>query len=60
MTPGRRPAVARVDDVTIAETVREALAIHVAARCRDPDFQKRLEQRLESDAAVLRELRKGG
>lgn len=52
--------VARVDEVAIAAVIREALQNHVTARGSDPDFQRRLEERLGEDREVLERFRRSG
>lgn len=52
-------AVARTDGVPISEAVREAIERHIAERKADPDFQKRLKQRLEDDQKTLERLATG-
>jgi predicted DNA-binding protein len=49
-------AVARADEMPVAEAVREAIDSHIAARRADEDFQKRLKRRLEEDREVLERL----
>lgn len=49
-------AVARADDMPVAEVVREAIDNHIAARRADRDFQERLKKRLEEDREVLERL----
>jgi hypothetical protein len=48
--------VARVDGVPASELIREAIAVHLAARRADPDFQARLRERIEADQQILRRL----
>jgi predicted DNA-binding protein len=50
-------AVARTDEVTVSEAVREAIDGHIATRRSDPDFQNRLKTRLEEEHALLKRLR---
>jgi predicted DNA-binding protein len=49
-------AVARTDDMPVAEAVREAIQRHIEARRSDHDFQERLKKRLEEDQEVLKRL----
>jgi post-segregation antitoxin (ccd killing protein) len=49
-------AVARTDGVPISDAVRAAIATHIATRQADPDFQRRLKQRLREDRQVLERL----
>jgi predicted DNA-binding protein len=49
-------AVARADSMTISDVVREAVDKHIAERRADPEFQKRLMERMEADRRVLEQL----
>jgi Ribbon-helix-helix protein, copG family len=49
-------AIARVENVPIAEEVRHALAEYIAAKRRDREFQARLRASLERNQEVLRRL----
>lgn len=49
-------AIARVDDVPLSGAIREAIAMHVAARRDDRDFQERLARTLEEDREILERL----
>lgn len=49
-------AVARVDEMSISDVVREAIDKHVAKRRADPDFQTALQKRMEADRIVLERL----
>lgn len=49
-------AVARTDEMTISDAVREAVAKHIAERRTDPEFQRRLKERLEEDRRILEQL----
>ena len=51
-------AVARADGMTISDTVREAVEKHIAERCIDPAFKKRLTTKLERDREVFERLAK--
>jgi len=51
-------AVARTDDVPIAEAIREAIQHHITARRADHDFQKRLRHLLQEDRKVFKRLSK--
>lgn len=53
---GDAAAVARTDDQSMSEFVREAIKSHIASRRADQDFQKRLARRLEEDRATLESL----
>lgn len=49
-------AIARVEGLPVAEVIRTAIAEHIEARRKDPDFRERLRQRLEEDQLVLQKL----
>jgi hypothetical protein len=49
-------AIARIDEVSISDAVREAIDKQIAAKRSDKDFQARLKKRLEEDQEVLRRL----
>lgn len=49
-------AVARVDGVPVSEAVRTAIAQHIEARRRDPEFQARLRRIREEERVVLERL----
>ena len=49
-------AVARTDDMPIAETIRAALRHYIAVRCADPEFQGRRKERMEHELRVLEDL----
>jgi ribosomal protein S15P/S13E len=49
-------AVARVDDVAVAEEVRAAITAHLEARRKDAQFQKRLRASLERNRKLLERL----
>lgn len=49
-------AVAQADGMTISDTVREAVEKHIADRCTDPAFKKRLTRKLEKDREVFERL----
>lgn len=48
--------VARVDGSPVSEVIRDAIASHIAARRADPEFQRRLRERIEADRNILRRL----
>ncbi len=48
--------LARVDGVSVAEEVRDAIAARVEAKRNDPDFQDRLGRLMEQERAVLERL----
>jgi len=49
-------AIARIENVPVAEEVRRALAEHIAARRKDKAFQARLKASIERNAEILRRL----
>jgi len=49
-------AVARTDDMSVSEAIREAIADHIAIRRADKAFKDRLKKRLEEDREVLERL----
>jgi ribosomal protein S15P/S13E len=49
-------AVARVDNVAVAEEVRAAITAHLEARRKDEQFQKRLRASLEQNQKLLERL----
>jgi len=49
-------AIARVDDVPLSASIREAIAAHVASRREDSDFRKRLTRRMNEDREILERL----
>jgi hypothetical protein len=51
-------AIARVEKVSISETIRAALYSYIALRRADTDFQQRLRKRMEEDLAVIERLAK--
>jgi len=53
-------AVARADEMTVSDAVREAVGKHIAERRADPDFQNRLKERMEETRAVMERLAAGG
>ncbi len=52
--------VARADETTISEVVREAIGKHIATRASDPEFQKQIKKKLEEDLATVRRLAEWG
>jgi predicted transcriptional regulator len=52
-------ALARVDGVHVSELVREAIENYMARRASEKGFKERLQQRLEEDWKVLKQLREG-
>ena len=49
-------ALARVDGVSLNETIKQALTEAVARRRQDPVFKKRLRRIIEEDRALLERL----
>jgi predicted transcriptional regulator len=49
-------AIARVENVPVAEEVRRALAEYIADKRRDEEFQARLQASLERNQEILRRL----
>jgi predicted transcriptional regulator len=50
--------VARADDQTVTEVVRNAIDAHIEARRRDKDFKERLRRRHEQERALYERLSK--
>lgn len=48
--------VARADESTISEVVREAIGKHIATRSGDPEFQKRVRERMEASRKIMERL----
>lgn len=51
-------ALAQIEEKPIADIVREAIANHVERRKRDPRFQKKLQESLDRNRAILKRLSK--
>ena len=49
-------AVARVENITLSEAVRRAIAEHVAAKRADHEFQERLDRFMSENQAILERL----
>jgi predicted DNA-binding protein len=49
-------AVARAEEKTISDVVREAVGQHIAELRKDREFKERLAKRLEEDREVLERL----
>jgi predicted transcriptional regulator len=49
-------AVARVENITVSEAVRRAVAEHVAAKRGDREFQERLDRFMSENQAILERL----
>lgn len=51
-------AVASIDDVSINEEIRQAIASHIEARRADPEFRRRLQASIERNREILERLAK--
>jgi hypothetical protein len=49
-------AIARIENVPVAEEVRKALAAHIATRRKDRAFQARLRASMERNSEILKRL----
>jgi len=49
-------AVARVDNMSVSDAARAAIEDRIAQRRADKDFQKRLQQTIRENQAVLKRL----
>jgi hypothetical protein len=49
-------AVSRIDGVSTAESVRQAIVAHVESRRNDPEFQGHLRAIIEQDREILERL----
>jgi hypothetical protein len=49
-------AIAGVDEVSINEEIRQAIAAHIEARRQDADFRKRLEASIVRNREILERL----
>ena len=49
-------AIAGVDEVSVNEEIRRAIAAHIEARRRDVDFRNRLEASIERNKEILERL----
>lgn len=49
-------AIAGVDEVSINEEIRRAIASHIEVRRQDGEFRKRLKASMERNAAILERL----
>jgi hypothetical protein len=49
-------AIAGVDELSVNEEIRRAIAAHIEARRRDTDFRKRLEASIERNKEILERL----
>jgi predicted DNA-binding protein len=48
--------VARVEGATVSEVVRKAVRKHIDTRTSDPEFQRRVKEKLEEDIATFKRL----
>lgn len=48
--------VARADDKSLTDTVRDAIDLHIEARRKDEAFKERLRQRHETERALYERL----
>jgi predicted DNA-binding protein len=49
-------AVAAVDDIPVAEVVRDAIDAHIEARRKDQDFKARLKRSVKENNDILERL----
>lgn len=49
-------AVARIEDITVSEAVRQAIAEHVQAKRADRAFQARLDRFMHENQSILERL----
>lgn len=49
-------AVAKVEGVTVSEVVREAVRKHIDTRSGDPEFQRRVRERMEESLKIMERL----
>ena len=49
-------AVARVDGVSVAEEIRQAITVQIAKRREDEEFRARLRQSIQDNQKVLERL----
>jgi hypothetical protein len=49
-------AIAGIDDVSINEEIRRAIAAHIEARRQDADFRKRLQASIKRNKEILERL----
>lgn len=49
-------AIAGVDEVSINEEIRRAIAAHIEVRRQEADFQKRLQASIERNREILERL----
>lgn len=51
--------VARVEDKTVSEVIREAIAAYIDHRQADLEFRVRLKERIVADQKILKRLERG-
>jgi len=49
-------AIAGVDEVSVNEEIRRAIAAHIEARRQDADFRKRLQASIDRNKEILERL----
>ena len=49
-------AIAGVDEISINEEIRRAIAAHIEARRQDADFRKRLQDSIDRNKEILERL----
>lgn len=49
-------AIARIDEATVSEEIRDAINDRIAARRADKEFQRRLREHMDRHASVLERL----
>jgi hypothetical protein len=49
-------AVARIDDISVSDAVREAIVAHVERRRGDVEFRERLQRFMDEEREVLERL----
>jgi len=48
--------VARTDEVTVSDVVREAIAKHIATRRSDPEFKERAREQMDKERKIMERL----
>lgn len=48
--------IAQIDDIPVAEAVRNAITTHIETRRGDEDFQRRIRELMERDRDILERL----
>ena len=49
-------AIAAVDEISVNEEIRRAIAAHIEARRQDADFRKRLQDSIDRNKEILERL----